>query len=151
MIGKTVQMYCCEDISKIENYDKAVSDKTQVWQCHHKLELIETGGVVNASRKDLTDWGLYYSRPADELIFLTIKQHMLLHNGHNFNEEHKNKIGIGVHKARVVYVQFNGYILTTKQVAMLCGYPSGVVKQRINKYGYIIIDGKKKPCRVISN
>lgn len=30
------KLWCCEDISKIENYDKAIADKTQTWVCHHK-------------------------------------------------------------------------------------------------------------------
>ena len=28
--------YCRDDISLIENYDKAVSDTTQSWHCHHR-------------------------------------------------------------------------------------------------------------------
>ena len=31
--------YCCEDISLIENYEQALNDKTQTWDCHHKLEI----------------------------------------------------------------------------------------------------------------
>ena len=31
MISKVVKRYCCEDISLIENYDKAVADNTQIW------------------------------------------------------------------------------------------------------------------------
>ena len=32
--------YCSEDISLIENYDKAVNDKEQTWHCHHRREII---------------------------------------------------------------------------------------------------------------
>ena len=74
-----MERYCCEDISKIENYDKAISDDTQVWHCHHRLELVKTGAVVDSTKQDLIDWGLYYNRPADELIFLTGKEHLALH------------------------------------------------------------------------
>lgn len=35
-----VNAFCCEDISKIENYDKAVADKTQTWHCHHKNGIV---------------------------------------------------------------------------------------------------------------
>ena len=31
--------FCKEDISKIENYDKAIADTTQVWDCHHRTEI----------------------------------------------------------------------------------------------------------------
>lgn len=50
-----VKRYCCEDISKIENYDKAIADTTQVWECHHKMELIATGAVVDSAQQDLKD------------------------------------------------------------------------------------------------
>ena len=36
--GESVKKYCCEDISLIENYIEAVSDDSQVWHCHHRLE-----------------------------------------------------------------------------------------------------------------
>ena len=64
--------YCKNDISLIENYDKAVADKTQIWHCHHRRETI-------FSRKDLIEIGEYYNRPACELIFLTSLDHNRLH------------------------------------------------------------------------
>ena len=76
---KTVKKFCCEDILTIENYEKAVNDKTQMWHCHHKLELESTGGVCDASKQDLIDWNLYWHRPADELIFLKADEHKVLH------------------------------------------------------------------------
>jgi hypothetical protein len=89
-----VKKYCCEDISKIENYEKAMNDATQVWDCHHKMELIETGAVVDCSRQDLVDWGIYYNRPADELIFLAHGEHQILHKKGKLHhsEEIKKKI-----------------------------------------------------------
>ena len=65
--------YCKNDISQIENYDKAVADKTQVWHCHHRRETIY-------SRSGLIEIGEYYNRPAEELIFLTPNEHHRLHN-----------------------------------------------------------------------
>ena len=64
--------YCKDDISLIENYDKAIADKTQVWHCHHRRETIFTP-------KDLMEIGEYYNRPACELIFLTKSEHNRLH------------------------------------------------------------------------
>jgi hypothetical protein len=78
--AKHAKQYCCEDLSKIENYDKAIADTTQIWDCHHRLELVETGAVVDASVQDLIDWGIYYDRPADELIFLPKSEHLSLHS-----------------------------------------------------------------------
>ena len=71
--------FCKEDISKIENYDKAISDTTQTWHCHHRTEI-----WWNCSKKDLIDNECYYNRKACELIFLTPEEHVKLH--------HKNKI-----------------------------------------------------------
>ena len=71
--------FCKEDISKIENYDKAISDTTQTWHCHHRTEI-----WWNCSKKDLIDNECYYNRKACELIFLTPEEHVSLH--------HKNKI-----------------------------------------------------------
>ena len=65
--------YCKEDISLIENYDKAIADTTQMWHCHHRRETI-------FSKSDLIEIGEYYNRPACELIFLTKSEHTRLHN-----------------------------------------------------------------------
>ena len=70
---RTAKAYCRDDISLIENYDKAVSDTTQMWHCHHRRETIY-------SRLGLLEIGEYYNRPACELIFLTSLEHNRLHN-----------------------------------------------------------------------
>lgn len=89
---KNVKQYCKGDISKIENYDKAIADKTQTWDLHHRRETIY-------SRKDLIEIGEYYNRPAIELIFLTPFEHKSLHHkgkkhlkGKKFSEETKRKM-----------------------------------------------------------
>ena len=71
MISKQAYMYCREDLSLIENYDKAINDNTQIWRCHHRLEIQDNGKIIYTS-KQLQDMGLYYNRPASELIFLTL-------------------------------------------------------------------------------
>lgn len=68
--------YCIDNIERIENYVFAVMDKTQTWVCHHKKE-IENGKVRTSD--ELKKEGLYYHRPASELIFLTPKVHCSLH------------------------------------------------------------------------
>ena len=85
--------YCKDDISLIENYDKAIADKTKIWHCHHRRETI-------FSRKDLIEIGEYYNRPACELIFLTKSEHMRLHHlgkpswmkGKHLSEEARKKM-----------------------------------------------------------
>ena len=75
--------FCKDDISLIENYDKAIADKTQTWHCHHRRETIY-------SRSGLIEIGEYYNRPACELIFLTPNEHHKLHkigeNNPNFGK-----------------------------------------------------------------
>lgn len=81
MISKQAKRYCCEELSKIENYEQAISDKTQVWDCHHKNEIniLSNGDIVFNSIKELKENGKYYHCPAKELIFLTRKEHLTLH------------------------------------------------------------------------
>lgn len=67
------KLYCCEDISLIENYNKAIIDK-EMWECHHRLET-----DLGLSKKELIDLRLYANRPANELIFLTRSEHKALH------------------------------------------------------------------------
>lgn len=74
---RNVKNYCRDDISQIENYDKAVSDIEQMWECHHRLEVTDSF-ICNAEL--LKEMNLYYNRPACELIFLTKSEHRKIHN-----------------------------------------------------------------------
>lgn len=83
--------YCCEDISNIENYELAINDQTQTWDCHHRGEILPRGRF---SRDYLKKFGLYYKRPASELIFLTQSEHRRLHTkGIPKSETAKKAIG----------------------------------------------------------
>ena len=77
MIRTDANIYCCENISKIENYNKALASKT-TWDIHHKREITE-----NKTKQQLIDEDLYFNRPADELIFLSRKEHNRIHREHN--------------------------------------------------------------------
>ena len=83
-----VKKYCKEDISKIKNYDLAIADKTQVWECHHMTET-----WWNCSAKELIENECYYGRKACELIFLTPDEHKSLHHkGKHLSEETRKKL-----------------------------------------------------------
>ena len=85
---RMVNNYCSEDTSLIENYEKAVSDTTRIWDCHHRAETDE-----GMSRKELIDAGRYWNRPASELVFLTNDEHTRLHNlGKHHSAETKHKL-----------------------------------------------------------
>lgn len=91
------QKYCKEDISKIENYDKAISDSTQTWDCHHRTET-----WWNCSKQDLIDNECYYHRKACELVFLTHAEHTKLHNkGKKHSAETRRKMSDS-HKGKVI-------------------------------------------------
>ena len=68
--------FCCEDISKIENYEQAITDQTQSWVCHHKAEVLPCG---NFTVDTLIKFKLYWHRPANELIFMKRNEHAHLH------------------------------------------------------------------------
>ena len=87
MIDKrSAKSFCRDDISLIENYDKAIADDTQTWHCHHRRETI-------FSKSDLIEIGEYYNRPACELIFLTPLEHIRLHHlGKHLSAETRKKM-----------------------------------------------------------
>ena len=85
---KKVRRYCADDITKIENYDKAISS-SEIWHCHHRREIED--GIIRGVN-DLKQEGLYYKRPASELVFMTLSEHRILHNK-NRSEDTRRKIG----------------------------------------------------------
>lgn len=88
----TANAFCKDDISKIENYDKAIADTTQTWECHHRLELTLEGEFAH-SKEELNLLGMYYHRPYFELIFLTHSEHTRLHHkGYNLSAQTKRKM-----------------------------------------------------------
>ena len=104
----------CKNYQDIENYEKALADNFKGWLCHHRKG-------VDIPREELKALRMYYNRPADELIFLTVSEHYSLHKfsdvtrkklsdahkgkpswnkGKKLSEEHKKKLGaasIGKH------------------------------------------------------
>ena len=66
--GEPYSQCFCTKPELIENYDKAIADKTQVWECHHRREEFY-------SYKELIERGEYFDRPPEELIFLTKSEH----------------------------------------------------------------------------
>lgn len=97
-----VKKFCCEDISKIENYEEAINDTTQTWECHHRLETHNSDGerrLIDLTRDELKALEMYFNRPASELILMIGTEHRKLHNkgnkyckGRKISEEHKRKV-----------------------------------------------------------
>ena len=80
---RSAYAFCIEDISLIENYDKAIADESNNWIVHHKLGISE-GRCI--SKDELISMNLYFHRPAYELIFMTKSEHIKLHNKARINQ-----------------------------------------------------------------
>ena len=89
MICSSVLKFCKGDISLIENYDEAINSE-EMWDCHHKLAI-----ELHKTREELKEMGLYYNRPASELIFLTHSEHSIIHklNGVKLHKDNVTKEG----------------------------------------------------------
>lgn len=85
----------CKDYKNIENYDKAKADNFKGWCIHHRLQTWTSDGErrdVDITVAELQALGMYYNRPATELIFLTTSEHSRLHNkGKKSSVESKKK------------------------------------------------------------
>ena len=85
----------CKEPEKIENYERAKKDNFKGWHCHHRLETHNSDGerrLVDISYQELKALGMYYNRPASELIFLTSREHNAYQKGKRHSEETKNKM-----------------------------------------------------------
>lgn len=90
-------MVICNNIEKIENYDKAKLDNFKGWNLHHRLETHFSDGTerpknAQLSAAELIALDMYYNRPPEELIYLTRKDHNKLHfSGKKHSKETKKK------------------------------------------------------------
>lgn len=92
---KTVRQFCCEDISLIENYNNAIEDTVQTWDCHHRLET-----ELDLSKQELIDTERYYNVEAKYLIFLTKNEHMAMHQQKHNNFVYRKDNGwVGKHRS----------------------------------------------------
>lgn len=76
----------CKDYENIENYEAAKKDNFKGWDCHHRLETHTSDGKrrdVDITQAELKALGIYWHRPASELIFLTKSEHTNLHKKGN--------------------------------------------------------------------
>lgn len=85
--NKSMFAYCIsEEIEEIENYKVAKENDFKGWCIHHRLETHNSDGekrIVNLTVKELKELGMYFNRPAKEIIFLTRSEHLKLHKQNN--------------------------------------------------------------------
>lgn len=86
----------CKNFSAIENYELALADTENTWHAHHRLETHNMKGELRSeflTSEELKSLGLYFDRPAEELILLPPKEHGRLHRlGKHLSEETKQKL-----------------------------------------------------------
>lgn len=80
---KQARRFCCDDISLIRGYERAVNDTTQKYELHHLEGVFYT-------KDEMIRLGKYYKQPAMALIFLTKSEHAKIHTV--FGEEKYKKI-----------------------------------------------------------
>lgn len=142
----------CKEIEQVENYDEAINDKEYLWILHHRDEIRElpSGMVALRSAEYLKSFGLYYHRPADELIFLRNDEHSDLHakyltdeskfmmgngnRGRKFTKEHKRKLSES-HKGQVSWCK--GKKLSDVHVSNLW---KSNRKHALSEFGYKFIE-----------
>lgn len=83
--GKPYYNCYCRHPELIENYEKAITDKTQVWEVHHRKEEFY-------SYKELIERGEYFDVPPEDLIFLTRAEHRKIDTANKrLGEAQKNR------------------------------------------------------------
>lgn len=143
----TIEQYCKDPIEWIENYEEAVNDTEQTWHCHHRYEI-----EYHLSKIELQAMDFYFNRPFDELIFLTQKDHVSLHNkgriapnkGKQLTEEWKQKLsesGKGNQNSLKYHITkeelYSLYILqglSQSKIAKMYGCSQFCILQKLKKF-----------------
>ena len=103
---KNVKLYCKEnEIENIENYEEAVKS-SEMYACHHRYETHTIDGKLIAyenrlSRDDLKSINMYFNCPAKKLIFLSVNDHMALHQLGNSTWRGKKRSEETLHKMSI--------------------------------------------------
>lgn len=78
--------------SHIENYEQAKADGFRGWCIHHRLEL-NPDGTTRFTKNELVNKGLYWNRPAEELVYMRITEHYDIHRKSNSLLKRKKMLG----------------------------------------------------------
>ena len=80
--------FCSESVSQIEGYTEMMANPTKRYVIHHRRETHTVEGLplgynCHLSASMLKTQGLYYKRPASELIWMSSSEHGRLHQTKN--------------------------------------------------------------------
>lgn len=151
--------YCNGDISLIENYDKACS-RNEHYELHHRLETHSLDGNKldkQISRNELKSLGLLWHRPPEELIFLTRREHRVLHQTGNQHAKGKaigNKYALGNVLSEITRAKMSKARLgnTNNGCAFIICVETGEINRtnewakRDHKNAYQVARGRQKTC-----
>ena len=106
----------CRHPELIENYDLAIADETQAWDCHHRFEALFT-------KQELIKYNWYYDVEPNCLIFLTHVEHNAIH------DRGKNRKDLS---KKVLCVETGEVFESTKDAERKTGISQGNISQVCN-------------------
>lgn len=118
--GEPYSNCLCRHPELIENYDKAVADTTQIWECHHRFEAIFT-------KQELIKYNWYFNVEPNCLIFLTKAEHSSLHK-----RRQKRPEGSGVPPKKVLCVETGETFESINDVQRKTGICQGNISNACN-------------------
>lgn len=118
--------FCRDDIRLIENYELAINDTTQIWQCHHKLG-------EQFDRQYLINNNLYENRPACELKFVTLSEHNHIHNKSFMMREAKKGIPMSDATKKAISEALKDVPLSEAHKKAISESLKGVPKSEVHK------------------
>lgn len=133
---ENARLYCCEDISLIRGYERAVNDTTQVYDLHHLEGVFYT-------EDEMKSLGKYWKQPAMALIFLTKSEHLKIHLA--FNPQWAEKSAKARSKPVYQYTLDGGFVKkwpSLSHIVRSLNYSKGNIcrccrGKRKQAYGYI--------------
>lgn len=144
--------YICDDIENVENYELAKADNFKGWQCHHRLETHTSDGErrpVDITSKELRALGMYIHRPAEELIFMTRKDHISLHykgncyaKGKTLSKEQKRKLS-EANKGKHLSEETRKKISKARKGMHLSEEAKNILSDAFRGKHWKVIDGKR--------
>ena len=142
----------CSSPELIENYEEAINDTAQTWDCHHRLETHNSDGeirLVQLTKKELIALGMYYSRPPCEFIFMKQHDHLSLHRKFK-RDKRDNRVALRAWKTRRMNGTYKHSVETREHLSKLMSKCSWWTNRIVSSFCEICPEGFR-PGRVMKN